>query len=127
MKHLTVVLFLVVLSGLLAFLPAAAQDDSVLDANLTDECVTDYDPEVDYFPNKVEITYAENFSVAYVNHYKVVTVADAFDGANPFTYVLVQCGAPAPEANDFPDDTQFIEVPAGDIIAMSTTQLPPLV
>jgi len=101
MKHLTVVLFLVVLSGLLAFLPAAAQDDSVLDANLTDECVTDYDPEVDYFPNKVEITYAENFSVAYVNHYKVVTVADAFDGAGDDVAGLEEDGLPEERAATF--------------------------
>ncbi|NJL57314.1 ABC transporter substrate-binding protein [bacterium] len=126
MKRLFTILLLVALSGLLALLPAAAQDDVVLDANLMDECVTDYDPEVDYFPEKVEVTDAENFSVEYFNHYKVVTVTDAFDAAEPFTYVLMQCGTPAPEADDFPDDTQFIEVPAGDIIAMSTTQLPHL-
>ena len=126
MKRLFTILLLVALSGLLALLPASAQDDVVLDTNLTDECVTDYDPEVDYFPEKVEVTDAENFSVEYFNHYKVVTVTDAFDAAEPFTYVLVQCGTPAPEADDFPDDTQFLEVPAGDIIAMSTTQLPHL-
>ena len=126
MKRLPIVVLLVALIGLLAILPATAQDDAVLDANLTDECVTDYDSEVDYFPEKVEVTDAENFSVEYFNHYKVVTVTDAFDAAEPFTYVLVQCGTPAPAANDFPDDTQFLEVPAGDIIAMSTTQLPHL-
>lgn len=127
MKRLPIVVLLVVLSGLLAILPATAQDDAVLETNLTNECVTDYDSEVDYFPEKVELTDAENFAVEYFNHYKVVTVTDAFDAAEPFTYVLVQCGTPAPEADDFPDDTQFLEVPAGDIIAMSTTQLPPLV
>jgi iron complex transport system substrate-binding protein len=38
----------------------------------------------------------------------------------------VQCGTPAPDADDFPEDTQFIEVPAGNIISLSTTQLPHL-
>ncbi|MGQ9887195.1 MAG: ABC transporter substrate-binding protein [Aggregatilineales bacterium] len=126
MKRLLAILLLVACSSLLAILPAAAQDSAVLDANLTDECVTDYDPKVDYFPQKIEITDAVNFSVAYFNNYKLVTVTNAFDGADPFTYVLVQCGTPAPDAADFPAGTQFIEVPAGGIIAMSTTQLPHL-
>ncbi|MEM9954836.1 MAG: ABC transporter substrate-binding protein [Chloroflexota bacterium] len=95
--------------------------------NLIDSCASDYDESVDYFPEKVEITDAENFSVDYFNHYKVVTVSDAFDGADPFTYVLVQCGTPAPDAANFPTDTQFIEVPTEGMIALSTTQLPHLV
>ncbi|NDJ35360.1 MAG: ABC transporter substrate-binding protein [Chloroflexi bacterium] len=89
-------------------------------------CVEDYTEGVDYFPEKAEITDADNFSVAYFDHYKVVTVLDAFDGAEAFSYVLVQCGTPAPEAAEFPEGTQFIEVPADDMVAMSTTQLPHL-
>jgi iron complex transport system substrate-binding protein len=127
MKRLPVVLCLLVLSSLLTVLPAWAQGGAVLDANLTDECAAEYDPNVDYFPDKVEITDAVNFSVEYFNNYKVVTVTNAFDGAEPFTYVLTQCGTPAPDAADFPGGTQFIEVPAGDIITMSTTQLPHLI
>lgn len=127
MKYLSLISILSMTSVLWASLPAAAQNNILLNANFTDTCVTDYDPTVDYFPEKIEITDAQNFTVEYFNHYKVVTVTDAFDGATPFTYVLVQCGTPAPEADTFPEKTQFIEVPAGDIIAMSTTQLPPLV
>jgi len=127
MKRLSVVLCLLVLSSLASALPASAQGGAVLDANLTDECAAEYDPNVDYFPDKVEITDAVNFSVEYFNNYKVVTVTNAFDGAEPFTYVLTQCGTPAPDAADFPGGTQFIEVPAGDIITMSTTQLPHLI
>ncbi|MCS6837196.1 MAG: ABC transporter substrate-binding protein [Anaerolineae bacterium] len=106
--------------------PTLGQAAPALEANLTEECVAEYDPDVDYFPDKVTITDAVNFSVEYFNNYKLVTVTNAFDGAEPFTYVLVQCGTPAPEADDFPVGTQFIEVPAGNIIAMSTTQLPHL-
>lgn len=116
-------LLVVLLIGVFAIAPVSAQD-AVIDENLTDECVTTYDPAVDYFPEKTEITDAENFAVEYHNNYKVVTVTDAFDGAEPFLYVLVQCGTPAPDTADFPDDTQFIEVPAGDLVAMSTTILP---
>jgi iron complex transport system substrate-binding protein len=126
MNRLPVVLLLVVVSAMLAIAPAFAQDDAMLDANLNDECVLAYDETVDYFPEKVEIAQAENLAVEYYNHYKVVSVTNAFDGADAFTYVLVQCGTPAPEADEFPDDTQFIEVPAGDIITLQTTQLPHL-
>ena len=122
MKKLLALLLVLATVSVLAAHPIAAQTDG----NLTDECVTDYDPDTDYFPDKVEVSAAENFIVEYFNHYKVVTVSDAFNAAEPFTYVLVQCGTPAPDADDFPADTQFVEVPTDDIIAMSTTILPHL-
>lgn len=115
----------VLLAGL-AGVPAVAQPPALAE-NLTEECVSAYDADTDYFPEKVEVTDADNFSVEYFNHYKVVTVLDAFDGAPTFDYVLVQCGTPTPDAADFPEGTQFIEVPTGRFIAMSTTQLPHLV
>lgn len=101
--------------------PAAA-----LGTNLTESCVKDFRADVDYFPEKVEIRDAERLAVRYHNHYKVVSVSDAFDGAPGFTYVLVQCGTLAPPAADFAAGAQFIEVPTDDIIALSTTQLPVL-
>ena len=113
--------FLLVLLVLFALLPSQAQD-----ANLIEGCITEYDTEIDYFPDKVIVKDAENFTVEYFNHYKVVTVSDAFDNAPEFQYVLVQCGTPAPSADDFPEDTQFIEVPTGTVITLSTTQLPTL-
>lgn len=116
---LTTVLFFALL------LPLQAQEAPT--ENLTDSCVTDYDESVDYFPDKTELDYAVGFSVAYYNHYKVVTVSAPFPGAaanDAFQYVLVQCGTPAPQ--DF-DDVPMIEVPVNRFIAMSTTQLPHLV
>lgn len=113
--------FLLITALLFGLLPASA-----LDANLTGGCVSDYDATVDYFPEKVVIEDAARFSVAYFNHYKVLTVSDAFDGAPGFDYVLVQCGTPSPDAADFPDGAQFIDVPGGDLITLSTTQLPAL-
>lgn len=112
------VLFIVIL---MFAVPATAQV-----SNLTNACITDYHADIDYFPHKVELLHAEKFTVQYHKHYKVVSVKDAYDGAPGFDYVLVQCGAPAPPAADFADGTQFIEVPAGDIITLSTTQLPAL-
>ncbi len=113
---------LVLFFSILMFLiPAAAQD-----LNLTEGCISDFSADVDYFPEKVEIVDADKFTVAYHNHYKVISVQDAYDGAPGFDYVLVQCGAPAPPAADFAEGAQFIEVPAGEIITLSTTQLPAL-
>jgi len=106
---------------LASLLPASA-----LDENLTASCVSDYAADVDYFPQKVEIVDAAKFTVEYHNNYKVLKVADAFDGAPGFEYVLVQCGTPAPSPADFADDAQFIKTPTGDLITLSTTQLPAL-
>lgn len=93
------------------------------DANLTTGCITDFDAAVDYFPQKTEVVDAENMTISYHGHYKLVSVGDAYAGAPAFDYVLVQCGAPAPPVEDFAENAQFIEVPAGKLIALSTTQL----
>lgn len=93
------------------------------ESNLTEGCVENYDESVDYFPNKVEVTEAEGFTVEYFNNYKVVTVLTPFAGAaEPGEYILVQCGTPAPEGMDGP----VIEIPVESIVAMSTTYLPAL-
>ena len=117
MKAALLILFLLLAN----LLPAAA-----LDSNLTDSCVSDYAADVDYFPQKLAVVDAVKFSVEYFHNYKVLRVADAFEGAPDFTYVLLQCGTPAPARADFPAGTQFIEVPTGDLITLSTTQLPAL-
>ena len=114
----TIVAFAVLL---FALLPVSAQT-----VNLTDGCVSDYSAEVDYFPQKLDVVDAIRFSVEYFNHYKIVSVSDAFDGSPDLTYVLIQCGTPSPPVTDFPDGTQFIEVPTGEVITLSTTQLPAL-
>ncbi len=96
-------------------------------ANLVDGCVTDYAEGIDYFPEKVELEYAENFSVEYHDNYKVIDVLTPWPGSTPedaIRYVLVQCGTPAPEG--FGDAT-VIEVPIKSTIVMSTTQLPHVV
>lgn len=103
------------------WLPAQAQTAS----NLQDGCVSAYDAAVDYFPDKSQFDYAESVQVEYFNHYKVVTVSNPWNGAAvAFQYVLVQCGTPIPDGFA---NAQVIEVPAGDVIAMSTTYLPHLV
>lgn len=112
---------LVIVVLLTSLLPAAA-----LDSNMTDGCMVDYEADVDYFPQKIEVVDAAKFKVEYFNNYKLVSVADAFDGATEFNYVLVQCGTPVPSPAGFAEGAQFIEVPTGDLITLSTTQLPAL-
>ncbi|MEO0844455.1 MAG: ABC transporter substrate-binding protein, partial [Cyanobacteria bacterium J06643_5] len=38
------------------------------------ECVQNYNPNQDYFPDKATINYANGFTVEYKNNYKIVTV-----------------------------------------------------
>ncbi|ANV83490.1 iron ABC transporter substrate-binding protein [Picosynechococcus sp. PCC 7003] len=90
----------------------------------TTACVENYDPAVDYFPNKVTPEFASGFQVTYHDHYKVVTVRQPWETAQQdLTYVFVQCGTPIPE--DYPEAT-IVEVPVNRVIALSTTYLPHL-
>ncbi|MEO0351291.1 MAG: ABC transporter substrate-binding protein [Cyanobacteria bacterium P01_A01_bin.15] len=87
-------------------------------------CVTDYDPGRDYFPDKIQPSYAAGFSVDYFNHYKVVSVTQPWQGADEtFDYVLVQCGTPVPAGFD---DAQIVQVPIDRVATLSTTYLPHL-
>ncbi|MFI6756640.1 ABC transporter substrate-binding protein [Rhodococcus coprophilus] len=87
-------------------------------------CITDFDATVDYFPAKSEITDAENFSLTYENSYQILTVDEPFSGAEPESYVLVKCGAPAPELSGELADAQQITVPITSLYSASTTHLP---
>lgn len=103
--------------------PAAALSGAPT-ANLTDGCITGFDPAIDYFPAKLTPAYADGFAVEYHGHYKVVTVATPWQGASePLRYALVQCGAPAPDGFDA---AAIIEVPVMRFVGMSTTYLPVL-
>lgn len=115
-------ILLAVVSLMLALLtPVMAQ---IAPANLIDGCATAYDPDVDYFPDKVEVDYAQGFAVEYFNNYKLVTILTPWQGADEtFQYVLVQCGTPAPEGFFA---SQVFEVPVNSFIAMSTSFLPHL-
>ena len=61
--------------------------------------VEEYVAGTDYFPDKVEVKWAEDWTVSYHGNYKIVhmgPVGDANAGSRE-TYVLVQKGTPAPE------------------------------
>ena len=86
------------------------------------QCVTDYDPSVNYFPDSVTLTHAKGFSVKYYSHYKLVTVSNPWQNADrTFEYLLVQCGTPiTPEYTN----AQVIQIPIRRSIVLSTTHLP---
>jgi iron complex transport system substrate-binding protein len=133
-RLLLLTLLLTLLTGCIA--PAttpAVEPTSVPDAaevgqtgapvtNLTDSCVEAFDSTIDYFPEKATLTHTDGFTVEYFNSYKVITVATPWPGAiEAEQYVLVQCGAPAPDGFDA---AQLIEVPVQTIATMSTSYLP---
>ena len=102
--------------------PEATADPAA--TNLIDGCVDNYDPNTDYFPDKAEVTYATGFEVTYENNYKVVDLLTPWTGAGQtFTYLLVQCGTPAPD--DIAADV-VLDVPVQRFVGMSTTFLPHL-
>ncbi len=102
--------------------PPAPAVDSTSDGTV---CVEEFDPRVDYFPDKVSPRHARQFSVEYHRHYKLVTITEPWQGAeHRLRYLLVQCGTPRPEGFD---DATVIEIPARTVITTSTTELPHVV
>ncbi len=89
-------------------------------------CVTNYDANTDYFPDKVKPEYAKGWTVEYHNNYKVVDVTTPWPGAtakDAFEYVLVECGTPSPSGYD---GAEIIQIPAGKVIALGTEYIPQL-
>jgi iron complex transport system substrate-binding protein len=96
-------------------------------SNLTTGCVEKFDASADYFPDKVAVEDAANFSVEYRRSYKVVTVKEANAGGPAERYVLVQCGVPAPRLEGVLAGAQIATVPIASLYSASTTHLPLLV
>ena len=75
--------------------------------------VEEYMPGADYFPDKVEVKWAEDWTVSYHGNYKVVNmgpVGDANAGSRE-TYVLVQKGTPAPKLTGNLAGAQIVPIP----------------
>lgn len=88
------------------------------------DCVTDFNPDTDYFPHKSTVTHARGFTLSYFNHFKVIEVTTPWPGAEEAErYVLVQCGTPFPAGYA---DAYMIEVPIRSLVTLSTTYLPHL-
>jgi len=81
------------------------------------QCLTDFEPGIDYFPAKASIRHAESFSVSYHNYYKVLTVRSSLteDDGDKDVMVLLQCGAPPPQLEGPLQGATLIEIPARTI------------
>jgi iron complex transport system substrate-binding protein len=93
-------------------------------ANVTRGCVKAFDATADYFPDKVSLEDAANFTVSYHRSYKVVTVRETPTGDPAETYVLVQCGAPRPAFTGALANATVATVPVTSFYSASTTHLP---
>lgn len=79
----------------------------------------DFDPNKDYFPDKVEIRHSVGFGVEYESHYKKLHIFRHYnDLVDTVSYVLLQRGTPTPET-----ELPVIEVPVQNVVSMSTTHL----
>ena len=67
------------------------------EANLTDACISNFDPELDYFPERADFRHSSQLSVEYHRHYKRVTLRPAVSTNETVEMLLVQCGSPIPE------------------------------
>lgn len=86
-------------------------------------CLTQFDPNTDYFPAKSAVTDATNFTLSYHNSYQVLTVQQPFPHGPSESYVLVRCGAPPPQFAGDLARAQQITVPVSRLYSTSTTQL----
>jgi ABC-type Fe3+-hydroxamate transport system substrate-binding protein len=90
-------------------LAACGADTAVVAGD--DTCATDA-PVTDAFPVKVEPSYSTRWSVEYHDSYAVLTVPDSeHPDRGDLNYVLVRCGAPAPELIGDLVDAQVFTVP----------------
>jgi len=97
---------------------ALRQVSGVPMSNLTDACVADFDADVDYFPDKVELRHARGFSVSYHGSYKVLRVHPPAElGGGLDVMVLVQCGTPAPPLEGALAGATVVEVPVRAVAA----------
>jgi len=96
-------------------------EDLPLLSNVARGCIENFDAVKDYFPKKVTLEFARNFSVEYHNSYKVVTVHQASQGSGAESYVLLQCGAPNPTLGGKLASAPIIPVPIVSLFSESTT------
>lgn len=87
------------------------------------DCITDFDPHTDYFPDKSTLSDAANFAIEYHRSYQILTVHRPYLGGKPVSYVLVRCGAPAPALSGELAAAQRITVPVRRLYSGSTTHL----
>jgi len=87
--------------------------------NLLDSCVTAFDVETDYFPEKAQVypMITSKFTVQYRKHFKIVEVVPTNE-----KFILYQCGTSAPSSADYPGYKMF-QVPIKKAAVLDTTLL----
>jgi len=89
---------------------------SLTKANLEDSCVTDFDANTDYFPDKTQSSEAEDFMITYHNHYKMVVNERTNE-----MFALHQCGTPAPSVDP---SVKVFSIPLSSVGVTSTVEIP---
>lgn len=97
-----------------------AQVASQPETNLTDACISGFDPDLDYFPERVAFRHSSQLSVEYHRHYKKVTFRPSVSTDETVEMLLVQCGAPVPE---HAADTIVVPVPVARIATATHAML----
>jgi iron complex transport system substrate-binding protein len=87
------------------------------------DCVSQFRPGTDYFPDKSTVLDATNFTLSYHDSYQVLTVKQPYPHGRSESYVLVRCGAPALALTGDLAHAQQITVPVTSLYSASTTQL----
>ena len=91
--------------------------------NLSTTCIDDFKEGIDYFPEKISVKHAQNFSIEYHDYFKVLRIPE---GTNSI-YILIQCGAPKPPLTGELKNATIIQVPIKTLFTSSTGQIPALV
>jgi iron complex transport system substrate-binding protein len=115
------------LLALVILVPGCERSPQVSPAKSGKGCIERFDAATDYFPEKVTSEFAENFTVEYRNYYKVVTVKRPSENGASERYVLVQCGAPAPDLTGDLAGAVIVSVPILSLFSDSATHMPLLV
>lgn len=75
----------------------------------------------DYYPSKINISYAKGFSVRYFKSYKIVDVFNNQDSTDLVKrYYLVEQGTKVPEMES---SAEMIRIPLASVACLSTTQI----
>lgn len=81
----------------------------------------DFDPDKDYFPDKVSIDHSVGFDIEYKNHYKILRLFRHYNQqVDTVDFVMLQRGTPVPEGYQ---QSQIIPVPVEKAVSLSTTHL----
>ncbi len=90
-------------------------------SNSASEDTSTFDPNRNYFPDRVSIDHAIGFDVVYHNHWKELQLLRHYnDFVDTVSFALVQRGTPNPDGFEA---TRTIQIPVEKVGSLSTTHL----